>query len=456
MTGTEALMWSLETDPTLRSAVLGVTFLDRTPSFDGFRKRIERAVSELPRLRQRVMAAPARLAPPAWVDDPSFDLDFHVRRAVVPPPGSDRQLLDLAALHYQDSFDAARPLWQLTLVDGLAGGRAALLAKMHHSIADGLGAVRLTSAFVDLARHAPDPAPLAGPKTSAARGEDAEGRLAGSALVDAVRRRLDAGRRAAQALVAVVSDPATFAERTAEAGELTRSVLRQLVVTDPARSPLWRDRRSPRRRFEVLSVDLERLKGAAKALGGTVNDAFVTAVAGAAGAYHREQGVEVGELRMSMPVSTRGADSAAANAFTPARVLVPAGSKDPVERFAAVRARLAAAKAEPALALTDTAAELLNALPAPLAVKVARAQAQTVDFAASNVRGPAMELYVAGARVDATHPIGPTAGAAFNVTMLSYRDRLDVGLNIDTAAVDDPDLLRRCIAGAFEEVLAFP
>jgi diacylglycerol O-acyltransferase len=453
MTGTEALLWSLETDPTLRPAFLGITFLDRPPSFAGFRRRIERAVSELPRLRQRVVAAPARLAPPEWVDDRSFDLDFHLRRTVATPPGTDRQLLDLAALQYQDPLDGARPLWQLTLVDGLAQGRAALLAKIHHTIADGLGAVRLTTAFVDLARDAPDPVPPDPSSKRAAGDQDAEG-LAGRAIVDALRRGLDAGRRAAQALAAVVSNPASLPERTAEAAELTASLLRQLVVTDPARSPLWRDRRSPCRRVDVLSVDLERLKRAARALGGTVNDAFVTAVAGAAGAYHREQGVDAGELRMAMPVSTRGPRSGAANAFTPARVLVPAGVEDPVERFATVRSRLAATKAEPALALTDTAAELLTVLPAPLVVRLAGAQARTVDFAASNVRGPAVDLYVAGARVDAVHPVGPTAGAAFNVTMLSYRDRLDLGLNVDTVAVDDPELLGRCVAAAFDEVLA--
>src|SRR5947208_7428906 len=157
MSDTEALMWTIEKDPGLRSSFLQLTLLDRAPDFERFRRRMERAVRVLPRLAQRVVPPPARFAPPEWADDPSFDLDFHVRRLALPPPGTERQLLDLAALVYEDAFDRARPLLQLTIVEGLEGGRAALLAKMHHTITDGVGGVRLSMPFLDLAPDAPDP-----------------------------------------------------------------------------------------------------------------------------------------------------------------------------------------------------------------------------------------------------------------------------------------------------------
>src|SRR5438105_6350634 len=160
MSDAEALMWTIEKDPSLRSSFLQLTFLDRAPDFDRFRRRMERAVRVLPRLRQRVVPAPARLAPPEWADDPSFDLDFHVRRLAIPPPGTERQFLDLAALLYEDPFDRARPLWNLTIVEGLEGGRAALLAKLHHTITDGVGGVRLSMEFIDLARDAAAPEPV--------------------------------------------------------------------------------------------------------------------------------------------------------------------------------------------------------------------------------------------------------------------------------------------------------
>src|SRR3954470_12335823 len=160
MSDAEALMWTIEKDPALRSSFLQLTLLDGAPDFARFRRRMERAVKVIPRLGQRVVPPLARFAPPEWADDPSFDIDFHVRHLALPPPGTERQLLDLAALLYEDSFDRARPLWQLTIVEGLEGGRAALLAKMHHTITDGVGGVRLSMQFIDVARDAPDPEPV--------------------------------------------------------------------------------------------------------------------------------------------------------------------------------------------------------------------------------------------------------------------------------------------------------
>jgi hypothetical protein len=189
-------------------------------------------------------------------------------------------------------------------------------------------------------------------------------------------------------------------------------------------------------------------------LGGTVNDGFVCGVAGGAGRYHRERGVEVDELRVSMPVSTRSDKSAGGNSFSPTRALIPAGTVDPVERFAGVRERLSSTKSERATGLTDAFAGVLNALPTSVVVNFARQQVETVDFATSNLRGAPWDLYIAGAEILGNHPMGPTGGTAFNATVLSYRGGLDMGLNIDTAAVDDPALLRDCIRESFDELLA--
>src|SRR5438309_1128866 len=169
MSDAEALMWTIEKDPALRSSFLQLTLLDSPPDFARFRRRMERAVKVLPRLGQRVVPPPLRFAPPEWADDPSFDIDFHVRHMAVPPPGTERQLLDLAALIYEDAFDRARPLWQLTIVEGLEGGRAALLAKMHHTITDGVGGVRLSMQFLDLSPDAPDPDDVAEPNPAPER-----------------------------------------------------------------------------------------------------------------------------------------------------------------------------------------------------------------------------------------------------------------------------------------------
>ena len=144
MSDAEGLMWRLEKDPHLSSTFANVTLLDRAPDFDRLLRRLDRAVHVIPRLRQRVQPVPANLSAPTWVDDPNFDIRNHVRHVALPKPGTLRQLLDLACLLTADSFARTRPLWQFWVIDGLRGGKSALLQKMHHTIVDGEGGVRLS------------------------------------------------------------------------------------------------------------------------------------------------------------------------------------------------------------------------------------------------------------------------------------------------------------------------
>ena len=235
--------------------------------------------------------------------------------------------------------------------------------------------------------------------------------------------------------------------------ELGRSTLRQIAVADPARSPLWKER-SLRRQIEVLQVPLDDAKAAAKSLGGSLNDIFVAAAAGGAGAYHRAAGVPIDELRITMPVSTRNDSSAGGNAFTPTRVLVPAGIEDPQERFTAIRERLDTTKHERAMSVVGSLAGVANLLPTSVSVRMARQQVETVDFATSNVRGAPFPLYIAGAHIEANYPIGPTGGTAWNLTVMSYDGNLDMGLNADLGAVTDPGALRDAIAEEFALLIA--
>jgi WS/DGAT/MGAT family acyltransferase len=450
MSDAEALMWTIEKDPALRSSFLQLTLLDSVPDFARFRRRMERAVKVIPRLTQRVVPPLARFAPPEWADDPSFDIDFHVRRLALPPPGTERQLLDLAALLYEDAFDRARPLWQLTIVEGLEGGRAALLAKMHHTITDGVGGVRLSMQFLDLAPDAPDPGEVETPPRVPERGVYD---VLSDAVGHNVRRGLGVVQRTTAGGATVATKPANAVKLVSDLSATVQSLWRQLAVVQPSRSPLWTGRRSLSRRFETLTVNLDDVKRAAKGLGGTVNDLFVTALAGGAATYHRAKGVDVDDLRVTIPINTRDDKSAGGNAFSPARLLIPAGEKDPAMRFAGVHEKLNVAKNERALGLFGSLAGLMNGLPTTLLTRVARQQAETVDFAASNVRAADFDLYIAGAAIVANHPMGPTGGTAFNATVMSYKNRFDVGLNIDTAAIDDPELLRTSIEQAFAELI---
>ncbi len=451
MTDVEALMWNLEKDPHLSASIANVTVLDAPPDAARLRARMERAVASIPRLHQRVVPALGRLAPPEWREDPDFDLDYHLRWVALPAPGSMRQLLDLASAVVHDPFDRTRPLWEFVVVEGLEGDRAAMVQKLHHAIADGEGAIRMSEQFIDISRDATEPIAPDRPVP-----EPLEGGLLDTALDTAthnLRRGVGVLRRTAGGAVDLVRHPSRLPALGADAVELGRSAMRQLVVTDPARSPIWTDR-SLKRRIEILQVPFDEAKTAAKALGGSLNDLFVTAAVGGAGAVHRTAGVDVQDFRISMPVSTRRDGSAGGNAFTPTRVVVPAVAGDPADRIAAVRERLAGTRGERALSIADGFAGFANLLPTSALVRLARQQVETVDFATSNVRSAPFPLYIAGARIEANFPVGPTGGTAWNLTLMSYDGSLDMGLNVDVGAVADPAALRDAIAAEFATLIA--
>lgn len=447
-------MWRLEKDPYLSSTFANVSILDRAPDFDRLRRRMERATSTIPRLRQRVQSAPANLAAPMWIDDPDFDIDFHVRRIALPDPGSMRQLLDLVTLIVADPFDRTRPLWQFIVIEGLPDGHAALVEKLHHTIADGEGTVQLSLQFFDFERDAPEPTPI--PR------DPAEHELDRSIVHNEMWRDVMAGSlRLPLALVKqirdLVADPASIPSQSASTFDSLRGALGQLADVESARSPLWVDR-STRRRAEVLRVPFTEVRDAARRLGGTLNTALLSAASDAAGRYHRECGTPVDELRASMAVSTRSRDttSGAANSFSLARFLVPTGEMSAADRFAEIAVRTEVAASDPSTASLSTIASLASNLPTAVLTRVARMQSQTVDFATSNVKGTPLPVFVAGAEILHNFPFGPLAGVAFNLTLLSHVGSLDMGLNIDAAAVTRPELLHELLADSFAELTSIP
>ncbi|MEY2462197.1 MAG: diacylglycerol O-acyltransferase / wax synthase [Acidimicrobiaceae bacterium] len=461
MSDVEALMWNLEKDPYLASSFANVTVLDQAPDVEGLRRRLAAAVHRVPRLRQRVVPAVGRLAPPEWHDDPEFDINYHVRRIALPAPGTERQLFDLASLLASTPLDRTRPLWEFTVIEGLEGGRAALFQKIHHTVMDGESGVRMSVEFLDVERFPaePEPAKDVSSTDGASEGEDSDGGggFVATALETAthnLRRQLGVTRRALSGAASLVRHPERIPAVGTDVVAGAQSLLRQMAVTDSAHSSLWTER-SLRRRFEVLRLPLDDTKRAAKALGGSINDLFVAGAVAGAGKYHRAKGADVDELRITMPVSTRTKGSTDANAFTPTRVLLPAGDLDPETRMTTIRERLGTTKGERAIGLASSLAGVMNVLPTSVLVRFARQQVETVDFATSNVRGAPFNLYIAGALIEANYPMGPTGGTAFNLTLLSSGGSLDMGCNIDVAAIDDPDLLRRCLEDSYAELLAF-
>jgi diacylglycerol O-acyltransferase / wax synthase len=444
MSPSEALMWRLESDPHLSSTFANVSILDRPADIERFKRRMERASIAMPRLRAKVQNVP--LSTPRWVDDPNFDINDHVRSVKLGAPRSMRHLYDYANAVATTPFDRDKPLWEFVLVEGLPKGRGAIIQKIHHTITDGEGAVLLSLQFLDLDRDTPDPEPLVAPIAESASAP------AQMVLSDLVDRAMAIPKQAAELLKEFTSEPNRIGEVGVAAFDTAKGIVSQLGDVEAAKSPLWTDR-GLRKHLEVARVPFRSSKEAAKALGGTLNTFFVTAAADAAGRYHREHGAPVDELRGSMAISLRSNDDATANAFTLARLPAPTGDMTSTERFREVLKRTEAARESVKSASISTLAKVAAPLPTPVLVQMAKKQSSTVDFATSNVKAAPFPVYIAGALLQENYPIGPTAGAAFNLTLLSYAGSLDMGLNCDAAAIADPAGLRKHLDRAFADLL---
>jgi diacylglycerol O-acyltransferase len=316
-------------------------------------------------------------------------------------------------------------------------------------MADGESTVRLSMQFLDLARDAEDPPPISPgeaeptePPPTPSAGETMRDLLTGS-----LRMPIGVARQVRDLLV----DPSQIPSAGLTLAATVRAVVTQLSDVEAAHSPVW-THRSLRRHFETLQAPLEETKAAAKKLGGTLNTAFICAAAGAAGEYHRKVGAPVEQLRASMAISTRTKESGS-NAFSLARLMVPTGEMEVAERFRLIHEATSTARESSATAGLETVAAVAATLPTSLVTRLARTQAQTVDFATSNVRAASFPCYIAGAEILANYPVGPLAGVAFNLTLVSYNGSLDMGMNMDAAAVPDPPLLRACMEDAFNQLI---
>jgi len=457
MSDADALMWNLESDPILRSTILSTWILDRSPDLERFTAKLERATQIIPRLRQRVIADPLGIAPPKWETDPHFDLRFHVRRSRVPAPGGVRDLLDLAEPIAMQAFDKDRPLWELHLVEGLEGDRCAVIMKLHHAISDGVGLVKMTECLIE--RGPEDDRVLEAPvdtDTPAASPELTAWDRVGDALAHRLRERRERLGRIATALRDGAGEAARNPLDTLrQVRDTVASAGRVLAPASEPLSPIMRER-STGVRFEYLPVSLAELKRAGKAVGGSVNDAFVAGVGGALARYHEALGEPAEELRMLMPVNVRGGAKAnrAGNQFAPARFEVPVGIENPAERIQAIAKLCRAQRDEPALPWIEEITSVLGALPPAAVGGLFGAMQKTTDFTTSNVPGPRRTTWMSGAKVEGFMPFGPLAGASVNATVFSYDGTMHIGINMDPAAVTDPALLLECFHKAFDEVLA--
>jgi WS/DGAT/MGAT family acyltransferase len=441
--------------PRQRTTMALLMLLDRRPEPQRLRASALRAVEAVPRLRQRVIDAPFDLALPRWQEDPTFDLDFHVRRYALSAPLSDEAELDalfrtLGPI-YERPFDRSRPLWELIEID-LPAERSALFFRLHPAVADGVGGNAILAALSDGAR-AGEPLPAPESKPLGAWSEPPLAARLGWALRDRVEQ--DAARLGslAGALWRAARAPGELATAARVAAALVADVGHR------SDSPLRHFGRA--RHLGGLELAFEPLRRAKHALGGQMIDVMLTAVAGAIGQWHREQGFAgVEELLTLVPINLRppaeqGLEAGVGNRATGIQVLLPLRIRDPRRRFREIHRRVAERKAHPAAQFFPQLAAMLAVVPRALYRTLAFSGSQAIGLIVTNVPGVPVPRFVAGAEITAAYPFAPVAPhCPVSVALYGYRDRLYVGLDADGAAVPDVADLAAKLAASFDELIA--
>jgi diacylglycerol O-acyltransferase / wax synthase len=418
--------------------------------FAQVRRLVEQRVHLVPQLRRRVVQVPFGLQRPAWVDDPEFDVDDHVRRVRLPEPGGLAELEELVADEMARPLDMSRPLWEIVVVEGLSGERLALVAKLHHAVLDGISGASLLGAFLDLdprGRPVPfpfpghfwDPEPLPGVRSVLTHAASTVARSP-EAVVATFQRGVD-----------TLVDVAGHNQRLAERG----SVPPPAPFSAP-RSP-FNGTLSSRRHYVTASVALERARQVARTLGVTVNDVLLAGVAGALRQKMQQSGGDLGQSLVALvPVSTRsrsprrrttagapGSDGAAApvdlgNRISGMLVSLSTDVDDPVDRLQAVAAATAVAKEQERLTGGRLLSDVAQLVPPAVMSRLARWATAPVmgrrlrpvcNVVVSSLPGPHATLWCAGSRVSAVYPVGPVAaGVGLNVTCMTYQGVGYIGL----------------------------
>jgi diacylglycerol O-acyltransferase len=445
----DLLMHRGEANPRTRSGILTVEILDSTPDWEAFRTRFDNVSRKALRLRQKVVVPTLPTAAARWVVDPDFNLDFHVRRVRVPEPGTLRDVLDLAELMLQSPLDISRPLWTVTLVEGLEGGRAAMLLHLSHAVTDGAGATAMFAQIYDLERNPPPrptpPMPVPQDLTPNDLMREGVGQMPG-AIVNGVRGAVEAGM---SALGRVVSSPGSAVFGALDYARSGRRMVRR--AAEP--SPLLR-RRSLATRTEAIEMKLGELHRAAKAAEGSINDAYLAGLCGALRLYHEALGVPVNSLPMAVPVNLRAeSDPAGGNRFAGVNLAAPVGVSDPVVRIQKIRKQMIQRREEAAIDMIGAVAPVLTFLPDAVLEAVTTSVVAS-DVQASNVPFYPGETFLAGAKVLRQYGIGPLPGVAIMVVLVSRGGYATITARYDRAAITNPEIFAQCLRLGFDEVLA--
>jgi WS/DGAT/MGAT family acyltransferase len=425
--------------------------------YDRLVELVEQRIALVPRYRQKVRHVPGNLARPVWVDDPEFDVAYHVRRSALPKPGSDDQLTELVARLMSRPLDHTRPLWEMYLVEGLARGRTAVLTKTHQAMVDGISAIDIGQVILDVSA---EPRAMA-EELWMPRPEPSDARLMLGAVAEAVARP---GEIIDNTRAAVGDTVATVGKVVEGVGRLF-SMARAASRRAPG-SPLNVDI-STQRRFAIARSELEDYRRIRAAHGCSVNDVVLSVVAGALRNWLLSRGEAVtasSSVRAMVPLSVRGepdvpsSAGALGNRVSSFLVDLPVGEPSPVVRLHQVTHAMREHTSTGQSVGADTLARIGGFAPPTLHALGARAASgiskRIFNLVVTNVPGPQFPLYAAGARMLEMFPVVPLAkGQALAIGLTSYNGGVYYGFNGDRDAMADVDVLAGLVGESLEELL---
>jgi diacylglycerol O-acyltransferase / wax synthase len=424
------------------------------PDFDEYLDHVRGRLHLVPRYRQKLATPPLETGRPLWVDDPDFNLEYHVRHTALPAPGTEEQLFLLTARIASQQLDRSKPLWENWLVEGLEDGRFALISKTHHALVDGISGVDLASVLFDAEREPPAPADAElEPWRPEAEPSPADLVLAGARGVVRTTTGL-----AARSVVA--------ATRPATSLNLARDVLEGLgelvwAVLNPAPETPLNVEIGPHRRYSVVRQQLADYKEIKDSLGGTVNDVVLTVVSGALADWLHSRGIRTEglEMRALVPVSVRTKDQRGTlgNQLTVMRGPLPVYIDDPVARLRFIRTAMDGLKESKQAVGAATLAAVNNLAPPTILAQASRLNFSTrlFNLIVTNIPGPQMPLYVLGRELQDLFPVAflpEDHGLA--IAIMSYNGGLDYGLLGDYDAMPDINVVADGIETTLAELLS--
>jgi diacylglycerol O-acyltransferase len=452
LTGLDSSFLHLEHDAAHMHVAGCAVFDGQAPDYEELVAQIVSRLHLVPRYRQRLAFVPFAQGRPVWVDDPHFNVAFHVRHTALPSPGGEDQLKRLCGRIFSQALDRSRPLWEIWLVEGLSDDRFALLSKTHHALVDGISGVDIATVLFDAS---PDPLPVAPPEhTWIPRPLPTGAQL----LADALLERATVPAEIVRGVRATLRGPRQVASRFGQALGGVGAMAKMGLQSAP--DSALNVRIGPHRRFTWVRGDLQEFKAIKNALGGTVNDVVLAAVAGALGRYLRVHGEATDDtvLRAMVPVSVR-ADverGALGNRVAAMWAPLPIGLTDPVQRLLTISRDMEGIKESGQAVGAQVLTELTGFAPPTIMAQAARLQARQRMFnlVVTNVPGPQIPLYMLGRQMDGMFPMVPlAANQALGIAIMSYNGQLNFGLNADYDALPDLEALADELRAAIKELV---